>query len=64
MDKNTLTSRNIDKIQILAIMNDGSHLMTVSDNKALIDIIVGTCKFVKLKDDIFEQCSLKEIIDK
>lgn len=64
MDKNTLTSRNIDKIQILATMNDGSHLMTVSDNKALIDIIVGTCKFVKLKDDIFEQCSLKEIIDK
>lgn len=49
MDKNTLTSRNIDKIQILAIMNDGSHLMTVSDNKALIDIIVGTCKFVKVK---------------
>lgn len=64
MDKNTLTSRNIEKIQILATMDDGSHIMTVSDNKALIDIIVGTCKFVKLKDDIFEQCSLKEIIDK
>lgn len=62
MENNTLTSRNIDKIQILATMDDGSHIMAVSDNKALIDMIVGTCKFVKLKDDIFEQCSIKEII--
>jgi len=62
MDNNTLTSRNIEKIQITATLDNGSHIMAVSDNKALIDIIVGTCKFVKLKDDIFEKCSLKEII--
>jgi len=62
MENNTLTSRNIDKIQILATMDYGSHIMAVSDNKALIDMIVGTCKFVKLKDDIFGQYSIEEII--
>lgn len=62
MDNNTLTSRNIEKIQITATLDNGSHIMAVSDNKELIDIIVGACQFVKLKDDIFEQCSLKEII--
>ena len=61
MCNNTLTSRNIEKIQITATLDNGSHIMAVSDNKALIDIIVKTCKFVKLNDDIFEQCSLKEI---
>lgn len=61
MDNNTLTSRNIEKIQITAKLDNGSHILAVSDNKSLIDIIVRTCKFVKLKDDIFEQCSLKEI---
>ena len=62
MDNNTLTSRNIEKIQIIATIDDGSHILAVSDYKPLIDMVVGTCQFVKLKDDIFEQCSLKEMI--
>ena len=62
MDNNTLTSRNIEKIQIIATIDDGSHILGVSDYKPLIDMVVGTCQFVKLKDDIFEQCSLKEMI--
>lgn len=62
MNNNTLTSRNIEKIQITATLDNGSHIMAISDNKEFIDIIVGTCKFFQLNDDIFEQCSLKEII--
>ena len=58
-----LTSRNIQKVQIIATLDDGKHILGVSDNPALIDLIAGPCKFVKLKADIFEQCSLKEIME-
>ena len=58
-----MTSDDIKSVQIIATTNDGKHIMAVSDDKILIRCIVEWCKFVKLKDELFEQCSLKELID-
>ena len=58
-----MTSNDIKSVQIIATTNDGKHIMAVSDEKALIWYIVASCKFAKLKDELFEQCSLKELME-
>ena len=58
-----MTSDDIKSVQIIATTKDGKHLVAVSDDKLLIRYIVSCCKFVKLKEELFEQCSLKELID-
>lgn len=58
-----MTSDDITQVQIIATTKDGKHLMAVSDEKPLIWHIVSCCKFAKLKEELFEQCSLKELID-
>lgn len=57
-----MTSDNITKLQILATMDDGTHLMAITDDKILIRFVAELCQFVKLKEDLFEQCSLKELL--
>lgn len=65
MEQNTkqLTSDDIEQLQIIATTKDSEHLLTTSDSALLIKIVTGTCAFIKLKKEIFEQCSLKEIIE-
>ena len=58
-----MTSNDIKSVQIIAITKDGKHIMAVSDDKILIRCIAEWCKFVKLKDELFEQCLLKEIME-
>lgn len=58
-----MTSADIKSVQIIATTNDGKHIMAVSDDKILIRCIAEWCKFIKLKEDVFEQCSLKEIME-
>lgn len=58
-----MTSDDIKSVQIIATTNDGKHIMAVSDDKILIRCIAEWCKFVKLKDELFEQCSIKEIME-
>jgi len=58
-----MTSDDIKSVQIIATTKEGKHIMAVSDEKPLILHIVSCCKFAKLKDELFEQCSLKELID-
>lgn len=58
-----MTSRDIEKVQILAVTKDGQHLMAISEDKFLIDAIVTFCQFARLKGELFEQCSLKELMD-
>ena len=36
--------------------------MAVSDDKILIRCIAEWCQFIRLKEELFEQCSLKELI--
>lgn len=57
-----MTNDDITKVQIIAECKDGQHLISVSDDKILIRCIVEWCKFMKLKEELFEQCSLKELI--
>lgn len=58
-----MTSDDITQVQIIATTKGGKHIMAVSDEKPLIWHIAACCKFAKLKDELFEQCSLKELID-
>ena len=57
-----MTSDDIKSVQIIATCKDGQHLMALSDDKVLIRCIVEWCQFMRLKDELFEQCSLKELI--
>ena len=52
-----------NKLQILATMDDGTHLMAITDDKILIRFVAELCQFVKIKEDLFEQCSLKELVE-
>ena len=58
-----MTSNDIKSVQIIATLRDGKHLLAVSDKEPLIWHIAACCKFAKLKDELFEQCSLKEIME-
>lgn len=58
-----MTTDDIKSVQIIATTKDGKHLMAVSDEKPLIWHIATYCKFAKLKDELFEQCSLKELME-
>ena len=58
-----MTSNDITQVQIIATTKDGKHIIAVSDEKPLIWHIAACCQFAKLKDELFEQCSLKELID-
>lgn len=57
-----MTNDDITKVQIIAECKDGQHLISVSEDKILIRCIVEWCKFMKIKEELFEQCSLKELI--
>ena len=58
-----MTSDDIKSVQIIATTKDNKHILAVSDDWVLIRWIVEWCKFIKLKDEQFEQCSLKEIME-
>lgn len=58
----TITNEDIQKVQIIATCKDGQHLISVSDDKILIRCIAEWCRFMRLKEELFDQCSLKEII--
>jgi hypothetical protein len=57
-----MTSDDIKSVQIIATTKDGQHLMSLSEDKILIRCIAEWCQFMKLKEELFEQCSLKELI--
>lgn len=58
-----MTTNDIEKVQIIATTKDSQHIMAVSDDKILIQCIASWCQFMKLKEELFEQCSLKELIE-
>ncbi len=58
-----MTSNDIERVQIIATTKDNEHIMAISDDKVLIRCIVEWCQFFRLKDELFEDCSLKEIIE-
>lgn len=58
-----MTSNDIKSVQIIATTKDGRHILAMSDEKPLIWHIASCCKFVRLKDELFEQCSLKDLLE-
>jgi hypothetical protein len=58
-----MTSDDIKSVQIIATTNDGKRIIAVSYDSILIWHIASCCKFAKLKEELFEQCSLKEIME-
>lgn len=58
-----MTTDDIKSVQIIATTKDNEHLVAVSDEIPLIWHIAASCKFAKLKEELFEQCSLKELME-
>ena len=59
-----MTSDNIKKVQIIAEMDDGTHIIALSDNRMLIDVIVSLCQFQRIDETQIGQVPLAEIIEK
>lgn len=58
-----MTSNDIKQLQIIATTKDGQHCLAITDDTILIQFVASICKFRMLKDDMFEQVSLKEILE-
>ena len=58
-----MTSDDIKKVQIIAELHDGNHIIAFSADKLLIKVIVSYCKFSRLKEELFGTCSLKDLIE-
>lgn len=58
-----MTSDDIKGVQIIATSKDGQRFLALSKDTILIRFIVSLCKFVKLKDDVFGEISLKDLMD-
>ena len=59
-----MTNNDIKKIQIIAELNDGTHIIALSDNRMLIDVIVYLCQFHCIDETQIGQVPLAEIIEK
>ena len=59
-----MTNNDIKKIQIIAELNDGTHIIALSDNRMLIDVIVSLCQFQRIDETQISQFPLTEIIEK
>lgn len=59
-----MTSRNIKKVQIIAEIDDGTHIIAISDNQMLIDEIVSLCQFQRIDETHINEIPLTEIIVK
>lgn len=59
-----MTSRNIKKVQIIAEIDDGTHIIAISDNQILIDVIVSLCQFQRIDETQISEIPLTEIIVK
>lgn len=59
-----MTNNDIKKIQIIAKLNDGTHIIALSDNRMLIDVIVSLCQFHLIDETQIGEVPLAEIIEK
>lgn len=59
-----MTSDDIKKVQIIAEMDDGTHIIALSDDRALIAVIVSMCQFSRIDEIQVSKIPLEEIIGK
>lgn len=59
----TMTTKDIEKLQIVATTKDGDYLISTSSSRTLIDLVAAMCEFHKAKKELFEEYSLTELTD-
>lgn len=59
-----MTSDDIKNLQIIAEMDDGTHIIALSDNRMLIDVIASFCQFQHIDEKHIDEIPLEEIIEK
>ena len=59
-----MTNKDIKSVQIIAELNDGTHIIALSDNRMLIDVIVSMCQFQRIDEKQIGEIPLEEIIEK
>ena len=59
-----MTNKDIKSVQIIAEMGDGTHIIALSDNRMLIDVIVSMCQFHRIDETQIGEIPLEEIIMK
>ena len=59
-----MTNKDIKSVQIIAELNDGTHIIALSDNRMLIDVIVSLCQFQRIDETQIDEIPLGKIIMK
>ena len=59
-----MTNKDIKSVQIIAELNDGTHIIALSDNRMLIDVIVSMCQFQRIDEKQIGEIPLEEIFEK
>ena len=57
-----MTSDDIKYMQIMLVGKNGEHLVAKTESDMLIRMIVSTCQFVELKDNVFEEVPIKHFL--
>ena len=58
-----MTNNDIKSVQIIAEMDDGTHIIALSDNRMLIDVIVSLCQFQRIDEEKVCEVPLEEMIE-
>jgi hypothetical protein len=59
-----MTNNDIKSVQIIAEMDNGKHIIAISDNRALIAVIVSMCQFQRIDEEKVCEVPLEEMIEK
>lgn len=58
-----MTSDNVTKMYVLIKFDNGKHAIGIADNITK-NIVLGTTEFMMLKENLVEEVSIKDIVDK
>lgn len=56
-----MTSNDIEKLSIVATLNDGNYIISTTSNRAVIDVVTSLCEFARVNKELFENVSLSEL---
>jgi hypothetical protein len=57
-----MTNKDIKSVQIIAELNNGTHIIALSDNRMLINVIVSLCQFQRIDETQVCKVPLEEIL--
>lgn len=59
-----MTGENIKKMQVIITLDNGRSAIGIVDNNITKNFIVSTTQFVIIKENLMEEISLGDIVDK